>query len=222
MKKLFLFLIPAFLLFSCKKDNNNPPDLETTTAGTKWGLKIGSSYADVYAQLQQTAEQNDIQWVDIINQKQTFDKLEDIQSRVKFYSMITIEKGGPTNQTTFIYDTETITGILVPGGDAVDKWPQGASDKTALVKNEPVANLYTKLLAILKKPEYSGYKITLSGKNLKKDYYDPDMGNYKQWSFYISKTPKENVLGQYHVTVTFNSGKLVAIRTEYKESGIYQ
>ena len=220
MKKIFLLLIPVLLLFACKKENGSAR-VETTISGSKLNIKIGSSYADVYAQLQKSGQQNNISDVDIINQKQTFNKPENIQQKFKFYSMILLQKTGATPVGASIaYNGDKITSITGTGPALVTKWPQDATDETALHVNDAVDNIYTKLLAIYKLPDYASYQITLAYKSLIKPF-DPDMANYNEWAFYITKDPKPGISGTYYIRLLFNNGKLGMIRSEYKESQVY-
>jgi hypothetical protein len=220
MKKIFLLLFPILLLFACKKENGSPR-VETTTSGSKWDIKIGSSYADVYAQVQRSGQQNNFDNIDIINQKQTFNKPEEIQQRLKFYSLILLQKSAiPFEGTSINYDANKITSITVAGPALASKWPQNVADEVALLQNEPVDNIYNKLLAIYKLPDYANYQIILAYKSLSKPF-DPDMANYNEWSFYITKYPKPGISGQYYVRLLFKNGKLSMIRSEYKESQVY-
>nr|WP_067059182.1 hypothetical protein [Mucilaginibacter sp. L294] len=220
MKKTLLLLIPALLLFGCKKENGSPR-VETTISGSKWDIKIGSSYADVYAQLQKSGQQNNFNEVDIINQKQTFTKPEEIQQKLKFYSMILLQKNTTElGGISIDYDGDKITSITGPGPALISKWPQDAPDESALHQDEAVNNIYTKLLAIYKLPDYANYQITLAYKALTKPF-DPDMANYNEWAFYITKYPKPGISGTYYIRLLFNNGKLSMIRSEYKESQVY-
>jgi len=220
MKKTLLLLIPALLLFGCKKENGSSR-VETTISGSKWDIKIGSSYADVYAQLQKSGQQNNFNEVDIINQKQTFTKPEEIQQKFKFYSMIMLQKNSAElGGISIDYDGDKITSITGPGPALISKWPQDATDENALHQNESVDNIYNKLLAIYKLPAYTNYQIILAYKSLTKPF-DPDMANYNEWAFYISKYPKPGISGTYYVRLFFKNGKLSMIRSEYKESQVY-
>lgn len=220
MKKIFLLFIPVLLLFACKKENGSPK-VETTTSGSKWDIKIGSSYADVYAQLQKSGQQNNFNEVDIINQKQAFNKPEEIQQKFKFYSMIMLQKNtAELGGTSIIYDGSKITSITTTGTALITKWPQDAPDETAFHENDAVDDIYNKLLSIYKLPDYANYQIILAYKSLSKPF-DPDMANHNEWSFYITKYPKPGISGQYYVRLLFKNGKLSMIRSEYKESQVY-
>ncbi|HEK20458.1 MAG TPA: hypothetical protein ENO28_08420 [Bacteroidetes bacterium] len=213
MKKLFLLLIPAVLLFACKKDNTLPRT-ETTTSGSKWGIRIGSSASDVYTQLQVSAKQNNFENVDVPGQKLTFTKPEEIQQRYRFYGMMNLQKG--SDGASIVYDADKVTYITGAVPSPVTKWPQTAADGSAVVGNEPVDNIYNKLLAIYKLPAYADYTITLAYKLLNKGF-DPDMGNYNEWSFYIFKDIKPGLSGRNYVRLIFSNGKLKQIITEYNE-----
>jgi hypothetical protein len=208
------------LLFACKKENGSAR-VETIISGSKWDIKIGSTYADVYAQLQKSGQQNDFNEVDIINQKQTFSKPEDIQQKFKFYSLILLQKNTTDlGGISIAYNGDKITSITVPGPASVTKWPQDAPDETALHVNDAVDNIYTKLLAIYKLPDYANYQIIVAYKSLNKPF-DPDMANYNEWAFYLTKDPKPGISGTYYVRLLFKNGKLGMIRSEYKESQVY-
>lgn len=217
MKKLFLLLIPAVLLFACKKDNTLPRT-ETTTSGSKWGIRIGSSAADVYAQLQVSSKQNNFEYVDVPSQKLTFTKPEEIQQQYKFYGMINLQKG--TDGASIVYDLDKVVYITASIPAPTTKWPQSAAEGAAVVKGEPVNNIYNKLQTIFQQPAYADYTITLAYKSLNKGF-DPDMGNYNEWSFYIFKDIKPSLRGRYYVRLLFSNGKLKQIVTEYSESEVY-
>lgn len=213
MKKLFLLIIPAILLFSCKKDNTLPRT-ENTTSGSKWGIRIGSSAADVYTQLQASAKQNGFDNVDVIGQKQTFNKPEEIQARLKFYAIINLQKGA--DGASIVYDADKVISLTGNAPASITKWPQTAADASAVLANEPADNIYNKLLAIYKLPGYADYSITMAYKSLNKGF-DPDMANYSEWSFYIFKDVKPGLSSRNYVRLIFSGGKLKQIITEYNE-----
>lgn len=68
MKLTFLLLIPGLLFFSCKKGQDLPVT-ETITKGDKWGIRIGSSPADVYTQLQIAGKQKGFGQVAVITRQ---------------------------------------------------------------------------------------------------------------------------------------------------------
>ncbi|QXV65745.1 hypothetical protein INP83_01210 [Mucilaginibacter sp. 21P] len=217
MKQFLFLLILALFLLSCKKDNTLPRT-EATTSGSKWGIRVGSSAADVYTQLQASAKQNNFEDVDVIGQKLTFSKPEEVQQRLKFYSMLNVQKDA--DGASIVYNESNVINITGAIPKTLNKWPETAADEIAVVQNEPVDNIYNKLLAIYKLPEYADYTITLAYKSLTKGF-DPDMGNYNEWSFYIFKDVKPGLSGRNYVRLIFSSGKLKQIITEYNEFEVY-
>jgi len=89
MKRSYLITISVLLLlFSCKKENN-APFTENITKGEKWGIRIGSSAADVYTQLQQTGIEKSFNSVAIVY-RPYFSKPEQVQQLLPFYNAVTL------------------------------------------------------------------------------------------------------------------------------------
>ncbi|NQX39926.1 hypothetical protein SAMN05421820_106328 [Pedobacter steynii] len=221
MKRIFILIIPILVLFSCKKENNTPR-IETISKGSKWGLQIGSSYSDVYAQLQQLGKEKNVNDVDLVKQ-QSFSNPDEIKNRVTFYNLISLETNtGKLERVTIQFDGDKI--ISIDAGSALPKespkWPLDVPDEIAIYKNDPINALYTKLKAIYQIPAYKNYQITLPGKPLGKPF-DPAMANYEEWAFSFFMDVKPGKTGRSSVRLYFKNGKLSKIKHEYEEFDVY-
>lgn len=220
MKRMLVLTITVLLLFSCKKDKTFP-EVETITKGSKWNLRIGSSSADVYTQLQQLGKEK--KFYDVSINQQPVSSLQEIQHRFEFYQAITLEtKTGALDRVNIQLGQNKINSIIAGGAlpNEVAKWPQNASDDVAIKKDDPIAGIYDKLLAIYKMPPYSNYQILLSDKPLNKPF-DPAMTNYGEWKFYFFVDVTAGKSGRYSVVLNLKDGKLKKITNEYKEFDIY-
>jgi len=222
MKKIILLLIPVLLL-SCKKDDGSPK-VENITKGSKWNLKIGSSYAQVYTQLQQLGTEKKFQDLSVVKQ-QPVTKPEELQNRLAYYRSVNVENtmgtldwaliGIGQEKISTIYATnETLKGAA--------KWPSDLPDETAIHPDDPLNTAYTRLVAIFQLPKYKGqYRLSLSDKPLDKPF-DPNMVNYDEWAFTfhvdIGNTLKS---GRSSVRLYFKNGKLDKIQHTYEEFDVY-
>ena len=219
MKKLALLVIPVFFLFLSCEQGDVFPRVENITNGGKWTLKIGSSPAEVYKQLQELDFEKKIKSVGV-SYRQPFSKPEEIQSDIVLYDAITLETTrGSTERVLIQFDKDKVNSIETGGSlsDAVTKWPKDAPNEVAIHINDLLDKLYDKLLTIYKIPRYKDYQIILPDKPLKKGY-DINMENYDEWHFVfgedINNAEKD---GRYTVDLYFKNKKLVKIRTEYGE-----
>jgi hypothetical protein len=224
MKRVILLIIPVFLLFSCKKEKDNSfPNLETVTQGSKWSLKIGSSYLDTYTQLQQLGKEKNILDVAVIRQ-QPISSLDQIQYDLQFYNAVSIESTtGTQDRVEFQFNQDKISSIQTGGTQAaeVTKWPQDVADNLTIKKDDPVSGLYAKLQAIYQMPAYqTSYRIILPDKPLDKPFA-PDMANSSEWLFYYFEDVKSGRSGRYTVSLIFKDGKLNKITSEYAEFDVY-
>ncbi|HMG10555.1 MAG TPA: hypothetical protein VK609_18715 [Mucilaginibacter sp.] len=220
MKRMFVLAIPVLLLFSCKKENTFP-QVETITRGSKWNLRIGSSSADVYTQLQQLGKEKD--FYDVAVNQQPVSSLQEIQHRFEFYHAITLEtKTGALDRVIIQLGQDKINSIEAGGAlpDEIPKWPQNASDNMAIKKGDPITGIYDKLLAIYKMPAYGNYRIILSDKPLDKPF-DPNMVNYEEWGFSFFVDVKPGKSGRFSVILNFKNGELNKITNEYSEFDVY-
>lgn len=221
MKKILLLALPVLFLLSCKKEGNSSY-VKTISSGSKWGLQIGSSYADVYSRLQQLGAEKNIESVAIVRQ-QYFDNPEGLKDRLVFYNAITImNKTGIEHRAFVEFKSDKITSIYAGGSlpDEVDKWPMDVPDAAAFHKGDSVSGMYAKLQAIFQLPTYSSnYQIVLPDKTLKKPF-DPEMVNYEEWDFGFFESVKVAVTGRSSVRLSFKNGKLNKIKHTYDEYDI--
>lgn len=221
MKKIYLLLLPVLFAIACKKDDVLPLS-ETVTKGSKWNLRIGSLPADVYSQLQQLGLEKNFADVAVVY-RQPSSKPEEVQGRLSFYRAVTLQKNSVYTERVLIQFRQDRVSSIQAGGamlDSVSKWPQDTPDETTIHKDDPVDNMYAKLLAIYKTPAYGNYQIILPDKSLEKPF-DPDMANYDQWSFAFSTDVKPGKRGTSFVALYFSSGKLSKIRHTYTEATVY-
>jgi len=210
-------IIPSFFLnFSCKKDDHYT---ETITKGSKWGIKIGSTPPVVYKQLQELAIEKGFSQAAVVY-RQHFSKPQEIQNHLSLYQIITLQNSsGAVERAIIRFNEHTITSIEAGGALPAEiiKWPQDASDETAIHKNDPVELLYTKLLKVFQMPGYGSWKIILPDKPLSLPF-DPDMANYPQWAFSFSEDIAPGKRGSSSVRLFFRNGKLSKIEHNYDES----
>lgn len=221
MKKKYLLIISALLLFSCKKDNT-PPYTETITKGEKWGIRIGSTPADVFGRLQQLGAEKGFNQVSIVY-RQAFSRPEEIQHHLYFYNAVTlISKTGRIDRALIEFSGDKVSSIAAGGAMPVviSKWPQDVPDAFAIHTNDPVTRIYDKLLAIYQIQEYSDYQIILPEKTLSKPF-DPDMVNYDEWAFSFSMNVKPGTGGLSFVRLVFKNEKLHKLIHEYKENEVF-
>lgn len=220
MKKILLLLIPV-LLFSCKKDENKPIN-ETITKGGKWNLKIGSSSAEVYAQLQQLGREKDFRSIGMTSQFAST-KPEQIKDRFLFYNTLTLESTkAPVDGVSIRMDQAKVTNIENgPSPSGLDKWPLDVSDDIAIHKNDPLNKIYDKLIAIYQLPKYKdNYRLILPDKPLDKSF-DPAMVNFTEWLFYFNTSIKKpGHVGNSAVRLYFKDGKLNKIQHNYDATQI--
>ena len=222
MKRTLLLIFPVLLLSSCKKDNNGHI-AETIIKGSKWNLKIGSSYPDVYAQLQQLGIDKGFSTVAIVGQ-QPISKLQDLQHRLEFYHAITLEKNTERIESVRIqFKTDKVNSIEAGGAlpDEILRWPQDIPDQMAIHKDDPISEIYNKLVAINQLPAYSNnYKFILPDKPLNKPF-DPVMINYDEWFIYFSINVEAGLVGASNIGLYFKDGKLNKILYTYNEGEVF-
>ncbi len=220
MKKIALLIASLFFLFSCEIDDDFPKT-ENITSGKKWTLQIGSSPIDVYRQLQELGIEKNFHDVSI-PYRQPFSNPTEIKSDISLYHAITLERTlGVTQRILIRFNQNKVSAIEIGGAllDAIPKWPENVSDKIAIHVNDPLGEIYKKLLAIYKNPIYEKYQIVLSNKWLEKDF-DPDMMNYNVWHFTFSHAINSTRAGNSSVSLFFKKDKLFKIRHEYNEDDI--
>lgn len=219
MKKIYL-VIPILLLFSCIDDDSS--FTKTISKGDIWGIKIGSSHSDVYAQLQEMSNEKNINQVAVVY-RQPFSKPEEIQNHLNFYNAITLQNASTVYSDRVIFEFREDKINFISAGGAlpteITQWPQNVPDKTAIHKNDSVDDIYDKLLAIYEIPTYSNYQIILPDKTLSKPF-DPDMTNYQEWAFSFSTDVKPGLSGNSHVRLFFKNDQLDKIQHQYRENEV--
>jgi len=221
MNKLFLLILPALLLFSCKKENDLPRE-ETITRGGKWNLQIGSSPADVYRQLQQLGVEKGFNSVAVVYRK-AYQSPDDVRDRLSLYNSVTLQKESVyVDRVVIEFKQDKVGGILAGGAmlDDILQWPYDTPEEITIHADDPVDGLYIKLSAIYQMPPYNNYQIILPDKVLDRPF-DPDMANYDQWQFTFSSDAGPAMQAMSSVTLYFSNGKLSRIRYYYNEMQVY-
>ena len=221
MKKLLLFVVPALFLFSSCIHNDMFPQVENTTGGEKWTLRIGSSPEEVYYQLQELGPEKEFGSVAIVYRK-PYSKPEEIQNNVEFYHALTLQnKSGVTDRTLIHFTQDKVSSIETGGAlpDLTSTWPPDTSDDITIHINDPIDTMYGKLLAICQISPYNDYLLILPDKSLEKPF-DPDMANYDEWAFDFSENISTNTVGRSFVRLYFDNKKLVRIKHEYSENEV--
>jgi len=220
MKKLILLIALILFLYSCNTDDDFP-NIETITSGTKWTLKIGSSPLEVYGQLQELGLEKNFDDISVVY-RQPFSKPENIENDFSLYRSITVvSTSGAINRALIQFNDDKVSSIEKGGAllDAVDKWPQNVGDETAIHIDESLNGIKEKLYAIYQISEYQNYQIVLSNKWLQKSY-DPDMNNYNEWAFAFSEDINVSTVGLSSVNLFFKNGKLSKITHRYNEAEV--
>lgn len=220
MKKLALLIVPLIFLFSCEKDDILP-SIENITSGKKWTLQIGSSPTETYSQLQELGIEKNFDDVAIVY-RQPFSEPSELQSDLSLYRAITIGTTSGQIERVLIQFNQNKVSSIEKGGsllDAISKWPENASNETAININDPLEEIHEKLVTIYQNPIYTNYQITLSDKWLEKSF-DPDMANYDEWYFTFSTNISASRTGTSSVSLFFENNKLSRIKHQYNESDI--
>jgi hypothetical protein len=212
MKRLLLITAAALLLASCtKKDNDHKR--ETITKGERWGIKIGSTGAEVYAQVQALSQVKDLSGLEVVGQYK-FSSLDEIGERMTLYSGISLE------MNNVVYPQRIAIGFgkekvsYIDSGSAmlkpVPQWPAALPSAVALHNELPLNQLYARLKAIKTSKILDNYSIGLGAKDLSKGY-DPKMETYERWYFVFFDNSRE----RYSISLYFKNGKLDKIYQEY-------
>lgn len=223
MRKIALLALLVLLFFSCKKDSG-APYVETITKGDKWGLQIGSSFADVYSRLQALGQEKNFHALSLNSQPPIL-KPEDLQNRLELYSGLSlqIKDPGRIEQVIIYFSQDTIHSIEFGGGLPVEtsKWPLDVADQIVLKKGDRVSGIYSKLLAIFQLPAYNNnYQFFLGTKPLDKPF-DPAMTKSEEWDFDFLVTVRPGRDGRSSVNLFFKDGKLYKIVHSYNEGDVY-
>jgi hypothetical protein len=221
MKKLLPMMLLLIVVSACKKEKQGDYS-ESITMGEKWGIKIGSTQAEVYAQLQKAGSTLDFQNVAIYGRK-PYSTPEKVAEIIPFYYALTIySNSGTLDRVVFLFSADKVQEIATGSGltTGVAKWPDGAADDTAIKVDDPVSAIGAKLLKIHQLPAYASYGFVLSDKPLNKPY-DVDLNNYNDWQFVFSDFVSSSVSGTSTVKLHFNKGRLERMDHDYREAQIF-
>lgn len=214
-------MLLLIVISACKKEKQGDYS-ESITTGEKWGIKIGSTQAEVYAQLQKAGSTLDFQNVAIYGRK-PYSTPEKVAEIIPFYYALTIySNSGTLDRVVFLFSADKIQEIATGSGltTGVAKWPDGAADDTAIKVDDPVSVIGAKLLKIHQLPAYASYGFVLSDKPLNKPY-DVDLNNYNDWQFVFSDFVSSSVSGTSTVKLHFNAGRLERMDHDYREAQIF-
>uniref|UniRef100_UPI0040486773 hypothetical protein n=1 Tax=Mariniflexile sp. TaxID=1979402 RepID=UPI0040486773 len=217
MKKNVLLLFIALFTFSCMNEDDFP-QIENITKGEKWTLKIGSTYSQVYEQLQELNVERKFNTVNVTYRK-PYSKPEEIQSDISLYNSISIETtSGVLERILITFGDNKVTYIEKGGGllDYIQKWPENQPNNISINIDDSVDIIIEKLIYIYQIPIYQDYQIILPDKLLTKPY-DSDMKNYDEWAFSFFEKISFNKDGRNTVRLYFKNNKLVKIKNTYEE-----
>jgi hypothetical protein len=221
MKRLLPIMLVLFCISACKKDKQGNYS-ETIATGEKWGIRIGSSHAEVFAQLQKAGPTLDFQNVAIFGHK-PYSSPELLAQLLPYYYALTVYNNtGTLDRVVLLFSGDKVQQIATGGGltSGVTRWPEGAPDDTAIKVDDPVSGLAAKLVKIHQLPAYAAYGFVLSDKPLNKPY-DPDLDNHNDWQFGFSDFVSSSISGASTVTLHFNAGRLERIDHDYREGQIF-
>lgn len=224
MKKILIF-IGLLGFISCLKDPNDGVIRETEiiTDGKKWTLQIGSTYEEVFAQLQTLGNEKNFSSVEIINRK-TYASLEGIEDFWKYYNYLYLNKKGEIypQRVIILCKDEKVSEIEIGGSlmASIERFPTDFSQEKAIQKEDTIERAYEKLADILKDSQYGNYELFFYHKDLQKPF-DPDMKNYAQWYFAMSYSVNQNRKATSSVVLSFSDGKLSKMEHTYTETDVY-
>ncbi|QNN42970.1 hypothetical protein [Pedobacter roseus] len=221
MKRLLPMMLLLIVISACKKEKQGDYS-ESITKGEKWGIRIGSTQAEVYAQLQKAGPALDFQNVAIYGRK-PYSAPEKLAEIIPFYYALTIySNSGTLDRAVLLFSGDKVQQISTGGGltTEVMRWPEGASDDTAIKLDDPVGNIGAKLIKIHQLPAYANYGFVLSDKPLNKPF-DPDLNNYSDWQFVFSDFVSSSVSGTSTVKLHFSAGRLERMDHDYREAQIF-
>lgn len=217
MKKIVLILFTALVSLSCMNDDNFPKT-ENITKGQKWTIKIGSTHAEVYQQLQELNIEKQFNSVATIY-RQPYNNPEAIQADISLYNSIYLNTAsGVLERILITFEDNKVVQIEKGGGllDDIQKWPENQPDNISINIDDSVDGVIKKLISIYQIPIYQDYQITLPDKVLTKPF-DPDMKNYDEWAFSFSDNVSSMRDGRNSVRLYFKNSKLVKIQNTYEE-----
>lgn len=221
MHRLFLLLISALSLLSCEKEAVNTAPVEpavepiptriissdTLTTGQFWALSIGETGERTYTTLQNTRVANRINYLGIV--ANVYSNVSDVENTLALYTSLYFDEtvGTPEGiQLNFLNDK--IQSIWTNNGKKLLRWPDDMPENSVIRVNDPVSDLYTKLVGIKAQQRYAKKfeRISLFSKDLTKEY-DSRMSSSPQWHF--SATVDDRRF--YVIHLNFNLGKLQSI-----------
>ncbi len=210
MKKIIVLVVVSIFSISCSTDDDVYPKVENITNGKKWNLQIGSSKIEVYNQLQELGMEKNFSQIQILG-KQPYLKPEDIKSDISLYHYIYLEAESTyLDRVNFSFDQDKVISIEKGGAlmdEILSKWPNNVSDEIAIHVDDPIDQIYAKLVSIYQNSTYRRYQISLINKILNRAY-DPDMNNYDKWHFSFSEDVSLSIGRSSSVTVFFKNSNL--------------
>lgn len=226
MRKLFFIVSASLFLISCNM-GDDLPRIENIRKGNKWTLRIGSTPAEVYTQLQELNKEKKVKRVEIVGRKD-FLKPEEVRDLIPLYDYLYLQYSaidGGSWRTYISFRDGKVASLseyaMRPTSDSdKKKWPSDTPDEATIFIDDPVDKIYDKLLGIYQIPEYKNAKIQLYHKSLDLPF-DPDMGNYSEWFFTFFERIGVSRDSRSSVNLFFKDGKLHRIRHQYDEFDFY-
>lgn len=221
MHRLFLLLISALSLLSCEKKDANialvEPVVEpaptrvissdTLTSGQFWALSIGETGERTYTTLQNIRVANRINYLGIV--ANVYSNLSDVENTLTLYTSFYFDETAGTSegiQLSFLNDK--IQSIWTNNGKKLLRWPNDMPENSVIRINDPVSDLYPKLVGIKAQQRYAKMfeRISLFSKDLTKEY-DSRMSSSPQWHFSATVDNRRF----YIIHLNFSLGKLQSI-----------
>jgi hypothetical protein len=218
MKKYLIALL--IIVCSCKKEPVVSTDLvpfkivarDTLTTGQRWGLTIGETAAQAYEMIQNIRGEQGISSLIVVDN--VFAKIEDIESRVPRYTSVFLDEAIGTSSGIQVYIADNkVKSIWTNAGTRLSRWPDISDTTAAVAIEDPIENIYQKLLNASRMPAYvkNFERISMLYKDINK-HYDSQMSKSPQWYFVTVDDKTYSLVKTYYlVQLNFSSGVLSSI-----------
>lgn len=217
-----IVFLPVLLMIvsGCLKEDF--PVIQDITKGSKWNLRIGDSYDNIYQSLQELGIEKEFYSVVIVG-RTAMESPAEIQDFLPYYNALTIQNTvGRVDRLLVGLDSSRVTELYAGGAmlDSVDHWPEQYTDGAVIRQGDSFEELQMALEALHSLEEYMTYRFIFPDKPLDLAF-DPDMKNYAQWYFtFDDATDSSGIQGTSQVRLYFENGKLVRIHHVYNENEI--
>jgi hypothetical protein len=225
MKYLSILLLILITFSACQKQQVDPDIIieppyeklisrDTLKTGQLWGITIGQSSADIYAKIKEIQADKHIDYLGVVSN--VFTSLESINGKIPLYQSVFLDESrGTSTGIQISFAEDKVKAIFINDGTSLGKWPLNAAANATIAINDPVADVYQKLVNIKNISAYANKfeRISIFSKYVSKAY-DPGMSASPQWYFSTSISDKRHI----HVDLNFSNGKLVSIYSSVFET----